>query len=67
VIIRGAVVAIPGLALIFEQCADRNIPADPSGSAALLEAVKIYHRILPEDEDEYQVALLAAYRDSQWK
>jgi uncharacterized metal-binding protein len=65
VVIQGAAVSIPGLALIFEQCAERKIPAEDSGSAALLEAVKIYHRILPEEEDEYRRALLAAYQDSR--
>jgi uncharacterized metal-binding protein len=60
--ILGAAVSIPGLPLIFEQCAERNIPADTSGGAALMEAVKIYHRILPEEEAEYKKALLAAYQ-----
>ena len=61
--IMGTAVTIPGLSLIFEQCAERNIPADAAGCAALLETVKIYHRILPEEEGEYRSALLAAYRD----
>jgi hypothetical protein len=49
--------------LIFHQCADRAIPDDDSGSAALLEAVKIYHRILPEEEEEYRKALVVAYQE----
>ena len=61
--IQGATVGIPGLPLILEQCAERNIPADISGCDALLDAVKIYHRILPEDEAEYRKVLLAAYQD----
>lgn len=61
--IQGATVNIPGLALIFEQCAEGNIPADAGGCAALLDAVKIYHRILLEEEAEYRDALLAAYQD----
>jgi hypothetical protein len=63
VIINGATVSISGLQLIFGQCVERSIPADSGGSAALLEAVKIYHRILPEEEGEYRAALLAAYRN----
>jgi len=63
VTIRGATVSVPGLALIFEQCAERNVPADTSGCTALLDAVKIYHRILPEEEAEYRSALLDAYQD----
>jgi hypothetical protein len=61
VIIKGATVTIPGLQLIFQQCLERSIPADDRGSAALLDIVKIYHRILPEEESEYRAALLKAY------
>jgi hypothetical protein len=61
--IQGAAVSIPGLALIFEQCAERNISADTAGAAALLDVVKIYHRILPEEEAEYRSALLSAYQE----
>ncbi len=61
--IRGATVTIPGLQLIFQQCLDRVIPADDKGSAALLDAVKIYYRILPEEEAEYSSALMSAYRE----
>ncbi len=61
--IKGATVTIPGLQLIFRQCAERSIPADDSGSAALLNAIKIYHRIVPEEEPEYRAALMAAYKD----
>lgn len=60
--ILGATVTIPGLPLIFKQCAERNIPADATGCDALLEVVSIYHRILPEEETDYRSALLAAYQ-----
>ncbi len=63
VTIGESIVTIPGLQLIFEQCLKRSIPADESGSKALLDAVKIYHRILPEEEAEYRVELLSAYRE----
>jgi len=63
VTIGGATMTIPGLSMIFRQCLDRSIPAHDSGSAALLEAVKIYHRILPEEEAEYRSMLLKAYRE----
>ncbi len=55
-------ITIPGLQLIFEQCVKRSVPCDESGSTALLDVVRIYHRILPEEEAEYRVALLSAYR-----
>jgi uncharacterized metal-binding protein len=60
--IRGAKVTIPGLHLIFGKCHERTIPADAGGSTSLLDAVRIYHRILPEDENEYRTALMAAYQ-----
>ena len=61
--VSGATVSIPGLTLIFEQCAEREIAADASGGSALLAAVKIYHCIPPEQETEYRSALLVAYRE----
>jgi uncharacterized metal-binding protein len=61
--IRGKTLSIPGLPLIFEQCAERGIPTDADDGAALLDVVKIYHSIAPEDEAEYRTALLAAYQD----
>ncbi len=61
VVVNGATVTIPGLQLIFQQCLERSIPADDGGSAALLDTVKIYHRILPEQEPEYRAALLKEY------
>ena len=60
--IAGEDVTIPGLLLIFAQCVERSIPADESGSKDLLDAVKVYHRILPEEEAKYRIALLSAYR-----
>jgi hypothetical protein len=63
VTIKGSNVTIPGLQLIFQQCFERAIPADYSRSAELLETVKIYHRILPEEEGEYRSALVKAYRE----
>lgn len=60
--INDADVTIPGLQLIFEQCLNRSVPADDDGSADLLTAAKIYHRISAEDEAAYRPALLAAYQ-----
>jgi uncharacterized metal-binding protein len=60
--IQGKTVSIPGLHLIFEQCTERGVPADGSDGAALLDAVKIYHYVAPQDEAEYRSVLLRAYR-----
>jgi uncharacterized metal-binding protein len=59
--IKGTTVSIPGLPLIFEQCAERGISVNDGNGAGLLDAVKIYHSIAPEDEAEYRLALLRAY------
>ncbi len=61
--IREKTVSIPGLPLILQQCAERNIPANDDDGAALLEAVKVYHCVAPEDEAEYRRVLLTAYQD----
>ena len=61
VTIKSAQVTIPGLQLIFQRCLERSIPAEDSGCEELLDVVKIYHRILPEEEPEYRSALVKAY------
>jgi uncharacterized metal-binding protein len=61
--INGKTVSIAGLPLIFEQCAERGVPADAGAAAALLEAVKVYHCVPAAEEVEYRGALLAAYRE----
>jgi uncharacterized metal-binding protein len=62
IMIKNKSISIAGLPLIFEQCAERGISADSDG-AALLDAVKIYHPVRPEDEAEYRSALVAAYQE----
>jgi hypothetical protein len=61
--IDGTSVTIPGLQRVFQQCLDRSIPPDDSGSTALLDAVKVYHHILPQDEPAYRTVLLTAYSE----
>jgi uncharacterized metal-binding protein len=61
--IKGKTVSIPGLHLIFEQCTERALAANDSDGAALLDVVKIYHGVAPEEEAEYRSALLAAYQE----
>ncbi len=61
--IHGTKVSIPGLPAIFEQCAGRGISAEGEDARALLDAVKVYHAIAPEDESECRSALLQAYRE----
>ncbi len=61
--INGKTVDIPALLLIFEQCAERGVPADAGDGTALFDAVKVYHCVAPEDEAEYRSALRTAYRE----
>jgi uncharacterized metal-binding protein len=61
--IRGKAQSIPGLPLIFEQCAAGGVSVEGEDGVALLNAVKIYHAIAPEEETEYRPALLRAYRE----
>jgi uncharacterized metal-binding protein len=60
--IKGKAVTITGLPLIFEQFAERGLPATEDDSSALLDVVKIYHSMAPEDEAEYRSALMQAYQ-----
>ena len=55
-------VDIPGLPLIFAQYAGQSATANGNEAAALLDLVKIYHPIAPEEQDAYKNALLAEYR-----
>jgi uncharacterized metal-binding protein len=60
--IKSKPVSITGLPLIFEQCAERCMSASEGDGGALLDAVKIYHPIAPEEEAEYRSALVQAYQ-----
>jgi hypothetical protein len=57
------IVTIAGLPLIFEQCVEHGISAEPEDGAELLKAVKIYHPVATEEEAEFCSALLQAYRE----
>lgn len=61
--VDGRRVTIAGLAMIFDHLAETGIPADESGGDKLLETVRIYHAIEPEEETDYKAALISAYKD----
>ena len=54
---------VAGLPLIFEHLLESGLAADDSGADKLLETVRIYHSIEPEEERAYKSALLTAYRE----
>jgi hypothetical protein len=60
--VRGRNVEIPALPLVFARCASKGMNANEADAPALLETVKMFHHIAPEEEDAYQDVLAAAYR-----
>lgn len=60
--VGGKSVTIPGLGLIFDHLAETGLAADDSSGEKLLETVRIYHPIEPEEEHDYKAALTSAYK-----
>lgn len=60
--IDGEDIVVVALPLIYKNFQENGAPADDQTAAKLLEMVKIYNRIAPEQESEYQAALLRYYR-----
>lgn len=60
--VDGKPVTIAGLALIFDHLAENGLAADDSSGDKLLETVRIYHPIEPEEENAYKAALISAYK-----
>ncbi len=60
--LKGQRVEIPALAHVFAQCARGGIRADAAAGPALVEQAKVFHYIPPEEEHDYEAALIEAYR-----
>ena len=61
--LKGEDIDVAGLPMVFGQCAERGVPADAGSAPELLEMVKIYHYVTPEEEADYKAVVLEAYRD----
>ena len=62
--IKGKTVRIPGLPLIFEQCAVTRHRGERQRRCVLARRGEdIYHGVAPEEEAEYRSALVAAYQE----
>ncbi|MHB9035774.1 MAG: putative zinc-binding protein [Armatimonadota bacterium] len=61
--VDGQSITISGLALIFDHLAETGLAPDNSSGDKLLETVRIYHQIEPENEEHYKSALITAYKD----
>lgn len=55
-------VTVPGLALIFDHLAGNGLVPDDLCGDKLLDTVKIYHAIEPDEESAYKAALVSAYK-----
>ncbi len=60
--VGGKTVAINGLPLIFQQLAKRGLQPGDDAADKLLETVRIYHAIGPDEEAAYRAALVDSYR-----
>ena len=60
--INGKSVTINGLPLIFQHLQKKGLQPGNGCADTLLETVRIYHPIEPNEEAEYRDALVAAYR-----
>jgi uncharacterized metal-binding protein len=60
--VDGKPVTISGLGLIFDHLAETGLAADDSSGNKLLDTVRIYHQIKPQEENHYKTALVNAYK-----
>lgn len=63
ILVGGKPTDIAGLALIFEHLRENGVPAEDASGDKLLDVVRIYHQIGPEEEDAYKAALISAYKE----
>ena len=60
--VDGKRVTVAGLALILGHLAEGGLVADDTCGDKLLDTVRIYHKIEPEEENAYKAALVTAYK-----
>ncbi len=60
--IKGEPVVIAGLPLIFQQLQKKGVHPGSDSADTLLQSVKIYHAVEPDQEAGYRDALVAAYQ-----
>lgn len=61
--LNGRTVTVQGLPLIFDHLYNRGLRPGDGCADQLLETVRIYHEILPGEDDLYRAALVASYED----
>ncbi len=60
--VQGKQVEIDALPMVFANLASKGMRAEEDNASALLDTVKMFHYIAPEEEPDYRGALLTAYR-----
>jgi uncharacterized metal-binding protein len=60
--VNGQTVTVPGLPLIFDHLYKQGLRPGEGCAKSLLETVKIYHAIEPQDEVAYREALTGAFQ-----
>lgn len=60
--VDGKSVSITGLGLIFDHLIESGLAPDDDCGGKLLETVRIYHSIEPDEEAAYEAALISAYK-----
>ena len=60
--VGGRAVAVNGLPLIFQHLEKKGLPPGNGSAGTLLDTVRIYHAIEPEEEAGYRQALVDAYQ-----
>jgi hypothetical protein len=59
--VNGRTVTVPALPLVFDHFYNQGLRADAGSTDQLLEMVRIYHAINPDEEHGYREALASAY------
>jgi uncharacterized metal-binding protein len=61
--VNGRTVTVPALPMVFDHLHRQGLPAGSGSTDQLLEMVRIYHAIEPDDEHLYREALTNAYAE----
>ncbi|MGI6417681.1 MAG: putative zinc-binding protein [Thermoguttaceae bacterium] len=61
--LNGKTVTVNGLPMIFDHLRKQGLAPGDDSAGRLVETVRVYHFIEPQEEDLYRAALTAAYTD----
>jgi uncharacterized metal-binding protein len=61
-VVGGRTVIVNGLSLIFGRLAEKGLESGETAGDSLLQTVRIYHEVPPDQADAYRAALVEAYQ-----